>query len=91
MEKVAVEIEPIRRALRSGGEPPKRRAAGAIKALALLLEEWLPAFDGKSSSAPTLVDGHRVAKLSMEHGEAHAEKVGYAGEVDGTFGRIRFD
>jgi predicted dehydrogenase len=56
-------IEPIHRMPRSGGEPPKRRAAGAIKALALMLEEWLPAFSGQPTSAPTLVDGHRVAAI----------------------------
>lgn len=59
----SVEIGPIRRMPRSGGEPPKRRAAGAIKALALMLEEWLPAFEGKPTTAPTLVDGHRVAMI----------------------------
>ena len=47
----------------SGIEPPKRRAASAILSLALMLEDWLPAFDGLSTNAATLVDGHRVQRV----------------------------
>ena len=47
----------------SGAEPPARRAAGAIVSLALMLEDWLPALDGQSTIAPTLADGHRVARV----------------------------
>ena len=47
----------------SGIEPPKRRAAGAILSLALMLEDWLPALDGGPTRAPTLVDGHRVQRV----------------------------
>jgi predicted dehydrogenase len=46
---------------RSGMEAPKRRAGTAIHALALMLEDWLPAFSGGQSAAPSLRDGHRVA------------------------------
>jgi predicted dehydrogenase len=49
---------------RSGLELPKRRAAGAIRSLALLLEDWLPAFDGKPApGVPTLADGWRVQQV----------------------------
>lgn len=51
------------RQLASGAELPKRRASAAIKSLALMLEDWLPAFDGQPSRAPTLVDGHRVQRI----------------------------
>jgi predicted dehydrogenase len=51
------------RTARSGIEAPKRRAAGAINALALMLEEWLPAFDGQPTTVPTLYDGHRVQRI----------------------------
>ncbi len=56
-------LAPSERMPASGLELPKRRAAGAIRALALLLEEWLPAFDGGVSKAPSLIDGHRVARI----------------------------
>lgn len=46
---------------RSGAELPKRRAAGAIRSLALMLEDWLPAFDGQPApGVPTLRDGWLV-------------------------------
>jgi predicted dehydrogenase len=47
----------------SGIEPPKRRAAGAIVSLALMLEDWLPALSGETTDAPTLHDGHRVQRV----------------------------
>jgi predicted dehydrogenase len=47
----------------SGAQPPARRAAGAIVSLALMLEDWLPAFDGQPSVAANLADGHRVARV----------------------------
>jgi predicted dehydrogenase len=47
----------------SGAELPARRSASAIRALALMLEDWLPAFDGESTVVPTLVDGHRVQRV----------------------------
>jgi predicted dehydrogenase len=52
------------RMLRSGAELPKRRAASAIRALALMLEDWLPAFSGKEArGVPTLRDGVRVQRV----------------------------
>ncbi len=47
----------------SGAEIPKRRAGGAIRSLALMLEEWLPAFEGRPVVVPTLYDGHRVQRV----------------------------
>jgi predicted dehydrogenase len=47
----------------SGMEAPKRRAASAIVSLALMLEDWLPAFSGGVSGAATLADGHRVQRV----------------------------
>lgn len=49
---------------RSGVELPKRRAAAAIRALALMLEDWLPAFRGEPTpDVPTLRDGVRVQRV----------------------------
>jgi predicted dehydrogenase len=43
---------------RSGVEIPARRAGSAILALALMLEDWLPAFDGQPTPrVPTLRNG----------------------------------
>ncbi|HVY10839.1 MAG TPA: Gfo/Idh/MocA family oxidoreductase [Mycobacteriales bacterium] len=43
---------------RSGVEIPARRAGSAILALALMLEDWLPAFEGKPTPrVPTLRNG----------------------------------
>jgi len=47
----------------SGVALPARRSASAIRALALMLEDWLPAFDGEATVVPTLVDGHRVQRV----------------------------
>jgi predicted dehydrogenase len=52
------------RAIRSGAELPKRRAAGSIRALALMLEDWLPALAGAPApGVPTLRDGMRVQQI----------------------------
>jgi len=49
---------------RSGRELPKRRAAGAIRSLALLLEDWLPAFSGQPApGVPDLTDGWHVQQV----------------------------
>ena len=49
---------------RSGLELPKRRAAGAIRSLAVMLEDWLPAFEGKPApGVPTLLDGWHVQSV----------------------------
>jgi predicted dehydrogenase len=42
---------------RSGVELPKRRTWGAVRALALMLEDLLPAFDGAKTRVPDLYDG----------------------------------
>jgi predicted dehydrogenase len=56
--------EPVElREPRSGGEIPKRRAGASIRSLALMLEDWLPAFSGQPSNVPTLRDGHRVQRI----------------------------
>ena len=51
----------------SGLPLPARRAASAIRSLALLLEDWAPAFsagpDAASPLVPTLHDGHRVQRV----------------------------
>jgi predicted dehydrogenase len=63
-DEQATELEMSTRAIRSGYELPKRRAAGAIQSLALMLEDWLPAFDGKAApGVPTLRDGLRVQQV----------------------------
>jgi predicted dehydrogenase len=62
-QDAAETVEVAHRKAASGVEAPARRAAGAITALALMLEDWLPAFSGKPSVAPSLVDGDRVARV----------------------------
>lgn len=48
----------------SGAEIPVRRAGAAIKALALMLEDWVPALRREAVTAvPTLADGHRVQRI----------------------------
>jgi predicted dehydrogenase len=59
-EPAAHDVAYSERDLRSGRELPKRRAAGSIKSLALLLEDWLPAIkgEGPATGVPTLRDGY---------------------------------
>jgi predicted dehydrogenase len=58
------EIAQSERAPRSGAEIPARKAGSAIKAMALMLEDWLPAFDGKPApGVPTLRDGYIAASV----------------------------
>jgi predicted dehydrogenase len=57
-------IAPSTRMPRSGAELPRRRAAGAIRSLALMLEDWLPAFRGlPTPGVPTLREGWRVQQV----------------------------
>lgn len=42
---------------------PARGATTAILAMALMLEDWLPAFDGEATPAPTFADGLRVQRV----------------------------
>ena len=58
-----VELAPHDRMPASGVALPARRSASAIRALALMLEDWLPAFKGETTVVPTLVDGHRVQRV----------------------------
>jgi hypothetical protein len=58
-----VDLEPHDRMPASGVALPARRSASAIRALALMLEDWLPAFKGEPTVVPTLVDGHRVQRV----------------------------
>ena len=41
----------------------QRRAATQIRAMALMLEDWLPAFDGAPTAVPTLRDGWRGQEI----------------------------
>ena len=57
-------VEPLVREPASGLPIPTRRAGGAIRSLALMLEDWLPAFSGAPTpTVPSLHDGHRVARV----------------------------
>ena len=63
-EEAAIDVALATREIRSGYELPKRRAAGAIRSLALMLEDWLPAFSGRPApGVPTLRDGLRVQQV----------------------------
>jgi predicted dehydrogenase len=57
-----LEFEP--RALRSGVEWPAGKTSSASRhAMAVMLEEWLPAFDGEPTRVPSIRDGWRVQRL----------------------------
>lgn len=71
-----VRISPVSRELRSGAELPQRRATPAIKALALMLEDWLPAFESRPTVVPTLVDGDRVSRV-IDAARASADGAGW--------------
>lgn len=51
------------RPVRSGRPLPARRSARAIHAQALLLEDWLPAFEGRPTRVPTVRDGWLVQEI----------------------------
>jgi predicted dehydrogenase len=48
---------------RTNPDLPPRGATTAILAMALMLEDWLPAFDGQPTTAPTFADGLRVQRV----------------------------
>ena len=73
-------VPPSTREPRSGLPVPARRAGGAIRSQALMLEDWLPAFDGKPTQVPTLRDGWRVQHV-IEQAQASAEGAGWV-ELD---------
>ena len=62
-EEGMADLAPHDRMPASGMALPARRSASAIRALALMLEDWLPAFSGDPTVVPTLVDGHRVQRI----------------------------
>jgi predicted dehydrogenase len=89
------EVAASTRMPRSGAELPKRRAAGAIRSLALMLEDWLPAFDGEpAAGVPTLRDGWLVqavvdAARRSAAGDGWVD-IGAEGDADGmSAGRAR--
>jgi hypothetical protein len=66
------------RELASGRELPARRSSNAVRAMALMLEDWLPAFEGRPTPTPTIRDGARVQQVIDA---AHRSSAG-AGWVD---------
>jgi len=44
-------------------EIPKRRSGEAVRALALMLEDWKPAFTGGATPVPDLAQGYLVARV----------------------------
>jgi predicted dehydrogenase len=64
--KVGGEWQPVPLSERepdSAVEIPKRRAGEAIRALALMLEDWLPGFAGRPTPVPDLAQGWLVARV----------------------------
>jgi predicted dehydrogenase len=53
-------LEPSGRDLASGIQLPARRSSSAIRSMGLMLEDWLPAFDGEPTPAPTIREGAAV-------------------------------
>jgi predicted dehydrogenase len=56
-------LEPSNRELESGVELPARRSSVALKAMALMLEDWRPAFQGLAAPTPTIRDGWLVQQV----------------------------
>jgi predicted dehydrogenase len=59
-EDAPVPLEPASRDLESGVELPARRSSVAVRAQALMLEDWRPAFEGKPAPNATIRDGYNV-------------------------------
>ncbi|MCW2527061.1 MAG: putative Myo-inositol 2-dehydrogenase [Pseudonocardiales bacterium] len=57
------QVELSRRMPDSDVEIPQRRSGEAVRALSLMLEDWLPAFEGKPTDVPDLKQGWRVAQV----------------------------
>jgi predicted dehydrogenase len=51
------------RELASRQELPARRSSNAVRAMALMLEDWLPSFEGGTTQTPTIRDGARVQQV----------------------------
>jgi predicted dehydrogenase len=74
-----VPLEIPARPLRSGVEWPAGKVSSASRhAMAVMLEEWLPAFEGKPSRVPTVRDGWRTQRLI----DAARESSAGAGWID---------
>ncbi|TFV86269.1 Gfo/Idh/MocA family oxidoreductase [Blastococcus sp. CT_GayMR16] len=74
-----VPLEIPARPLRSGVEWPAGKVSSASRhAMAVMLEEWLPAFEGKPSRVPTVRDGWRTQRLI----DAARESSGGGGWID---------
>jgi predicted dehydrogenase len=56
-------LVPSARSLASGVTLPERRSSGAVRAMGLMLEDWLPAFSGQSTPTPTIRDGCAVQEV----------------------------
>lgn len=56
-------LKPSPRGLASGLQLPERRSSGAVRAMGLMLEDWLPAFSGHTTPTPTIRDGWSVQKV----------------------------
>jgi predicted dehydrogenase len=57
-------------------EIPKRRSGEAVRALALMLEDWMPAFSGGETSVPNLEQGWLVAQV-VEAARRSSEGAGW--------------
>jgi predicted dehydrogenase len=69
---------------RSRPDLPQRGATSAILAIALMLEDWLPAFRGKPAPVPTFRDGWRVQAV-IEAARSSSGGAGWVAlEGDGT-------
>jgi len=53
------------REVRSGRPLPQRKATPQIKAMALMLEDWAPAFSGTTTLVPSFSDGLRVERIIL--------------------------
>jgi predicted dehydrogenase len=56
-------LSPSSRRLASGAAVPQRNATWAIEAMGLMLEDWLPAFAGKSTGVATVRDAWQVQRV----------------------------
>jgi predicted dehydrogenase len=56
-------LELVPRQLASGVELPGRRSSHAVRAMGLMLEDWLPAFSGHPTPTPSIRDGWSVQQV----------------------------
>jgi len=56
-------LAPSERQLASGASLPARRSSNAVRAMGLMLEDWLPAFAGRPTPVPTIRQGWRVQEV----------------------------